>query len=64
MLTVYEHMNKKDSEFYQDQYSAREKRYAADKAQLEVERKDKERQRQAELEQEVVAMKDIIQKRI
>lgn len=59
---MYEHLNEKDGEFYQDQYSVREKRFEMDKAQLAMQQKEKENQRQQELEQEVVAMNDILKK--
>ncbi|KAG2203633.1 hypothetical protein INT47_011727 [Mucor saturninus] len=61
--TVYGHMNKKEEEFYEDQYSVREKQFVMDKAQLDAERKEKESQRQQELEQEVIAMNDILKKK-
>lgn len=62
-MIVYEHTSKKDSEFYQDQYSAREKKFAVDKARLDALSREKETQRQHDLEQEVIAMNDILDKK-
>jgi hypothetical protein len=53
--------NQEDSQaFYQDQYSAREKRLSNEKMQLDKIRKEKEILAQKHLEQEVASMENAI----
>lgn len=46
--------------FYQDQYSAREKRLQIEKAELDKKQKEKELQAQKHLQQEVISMEHVI----
>lgn len=56
-------MTKKDqdaNEFYQDQYSSREKTFALDKVELDKKQKERELKAQKQLEQEVLSMENAL----